>query len=40
MRSSIVTFIAALTLQFERAIQVFAGDQMFLDEDLAKPHSR
>ncbi len=32
-------FIAALALQFERAIQVFTGDQVLLDQDFAKPHA-
>ncbi len=31
-------FVAALLLQFERPLQVFFGDQLALDQNLAQPH--
>ena len=40
IHKNLAQFIAALTLQFERPIQVFTGDQVLLDQDFAKPHGR
>ena len=31
--------VAALFLQFERAVQILLGDQLALDQDLAEPHA-
>ena len=37
---NLAQLIAALALQFERAVQVLASDQVLLDQDFAKPHGR
>ena len=31
-------FVAALALQFQRAVEILLGDLMTLNEDLAQPH--
>ncbi len=37
---NLTQLIAALALQFERAVQVLASNQVFVDQDFAKPHGR
>ena len=37
---NLAELVAALPLQFERAVQIFTGDQALLNQNLAKPHGR
>ena len=35
---NLAELVAALALQFERAVEILLGDQLALDQDLAQPH--